>query len=413
MKRLLRDRKSSLSSKSKPVIVSGPTALSATPPTETPLYARFASSQQRQDGHNKPVVSGPAGLSSKTSFSRGTSSAGRQHGQEGHSNVLRRKQSRQEQVQSTPQVISSPPARSSSRVAPHLSSSPPKQSSYAQGHEPRQGQPLYSQSTEATASSSRTPLHARTQSGPLYSINPSQTTFPQMQSSESWRDRTQPTLPQAGLSGLQVSEMTDKMDSFDSDSELQPPRFLVVRNGDPETSSTTSRSSSVPRDPAPPVNERTPTKVRPTSQYSPQSTTPLDRAGFTLHDHGIQPLPSHVSATQAPRSEPISTASPSWTQYPNTASNAASYTPSRQAPQPDIAQTESPSFPMASSSSSPSFQSQRKPAPSLLATPSFTRKKYSPLAAFGLPVSANTSMTTSSSMQGEPVSRTIRATFCL
>ena len=413
MKRLLRDRRSSLSSKSKPAVVSAPAPLAATPPTETPLYARFASPKQGHDGHSKPVVSAPTNLSSKTSFSRGSSvSAGRNHGPEGHSNILSRKQSRQEQVQSTPKVITSPPVRSTSRAAPQLSSSPPKPSSYAQGHEGPQ-QALYSQHTEAAASTSRTQLHARTQGSPMPSVNPSQTTFPRMQSYESWRDRPQPTLPEARFSGLQLPEVVDKMESFDSDSELQPPRPLVVRNGDPETSSTTSRSSSVPYDPAPPAREHTPTKARPTSQYSPQPTEPLHQTSFAFYDHGIQPLPAHVSASQAQRPDPISTASSSWTQYPNAPSHIATYTPSHQTSHTDMVLPESPSSPMAPSPSTPTFQSHRKPAPSLLATPSITRKKYSPLAAFGLPVSASTSMGTSSSMQGEPVSRPIRVIFLL
>lgn len=349
MKKFLRDRKNSQSKHSKP-LVSAPASLAPPASAETPLYARFA---RNQDGSSKPIVSEPARLSSKISFSRGSTHSGKSGGgQDRQSKVLSRMPSRQDQVQSKPNMLSSPPTRSSSRVAPPPKTEPlpvpahvsgtafPRMSSY---ESPRPGQTWYSQSPSTHASSSRVQLPAT-------------------------RDRT---------------------DSSGSESYAPPPRPLVVRNGDPEILSTASLTeSSLSKTQPPPPAPTLP--ASPPMQYGR-----LHQTGFALHDPRAQP--HHTSSQQSPLHN---NAGASRSRYPAVEPpSSTSYTPNRPA------YTQHAASESQAESSVPSILHQPpQRATSLLATPSVTRKKYSPLAAFGLPVSPTASMTPSSSMQPEPVS---------
>lgn len=367
MKKFLRGRKNSQTQESKPA-VSAPVRLAPVPapiPSEaapdTPLYARFATTtpdSRPQDAQSKPFVQEPRGLSSKTSSSRfSLRSSG---GQDRQSRVLSRKSSRQEQVQSKPTVLTNPPTLSSSRVAP-----PPvlKQ------------EPARVSSTAFPRTSSYE--DARPVQG-LYAPPPP----PAMDHNSSY---------------MHLPPSRPRTDSSGSESYAPPRRPLVVRNGGPETSSTTSFSESAVSKAAPPV-PALPTPASPPTQYSR-----LNHTGFAPEDPSVQASRSYQ---QQPALRPAAGASRS--RYPTVEpSSSTSYTPSRPTYNDHHHTPPAEPIPQAGPSAQPLPQvPQAAPqrATSLLSTPSVTRRKYSPMAAFGLPVAASTSMATSSSMQTEAVS---------
>lgn len=387
MKKLFRDRKLSIESKTRPA-VSAPAPLGSTPP-DTPLYARFASSHRPQDGPTKPTVSGPMHLLSRASFSRGhngASSRGSEghngapsRGSEGQARALNRMPSRQEQLQSQAKVLPTPPARTTSR---------------------------------AKWSAAATPE-------PAIPTAASTTSFPRTDSYES-RNTSQdkfsfPAAPTASSSRVQLPppEPLSRPDSIGSDSYITPPRALVVRNGDPETSSSTSVSEIAASRPA--TTPRPPAHTPTSAQYDR-----FLQNGFDLHDPGTQQAPSgsRQSPSASPSHEtPLSSplASDRRDRQPATGRQAASRQESRsQYPSPP---PKAPTIGTSASGSSSNL-TPAPAAPSLLATPSIARRKYSPLAAFGLPVaqaSANASPPPPST-HTEPVSldnffREIRSSF--
>ena len=394
MKKLLRERKSSISSKSKPV-VSAPAPLAS---AETPLYTRFATTQQGQDGQSRPAVSGPTHLSSKTSFSRSFSLvANRGTGQERHSQVLSRKSSRQDEVQSTSKVLSSLPARSSSRVTAtaglasvgHI---------HTERNGTQQGRTTNEHNFETEVGSSNTQLYSRIPGMTAFPPGSSQTTFPRMYSYESQRQDGL-TYPEVTSSRTQLPELPDKTDSLDSDSDFQPPRPLVVRNRDPETSSATSLSSA----PKVPVSSTAgePPSAQGIPIPGPSHYNEIHHTDGAANGHVAQFPPSYVPDVESRHSGPASTVVTSRLEYPTASSIATSYTPNDQEQQPKPVPPKEFQAQVASFAFDPV---QRTAAPTLLATPSIIRKRYSPLAAFGLPVGASTSVSASSSIQAEPVS---------
>jgi hypothetical protein len=373
MKKFLRDRKNSIDTKSKP-IVSAPTPLGS---AEPPLYARFATTARDQDAAEKSVVSGPMQLSSKTSVNRGHNAGTSRSvggGHDRHSKVLTKMPSRPEQVQSPPQVIASPPTRSSSRVpVPPLA--PPKPAPMPH------------------AAASRMPSYeSRKTRQSVYS---------------------QPAEMEASSSRVQLPDSISKDDSLDSDSYIAPPRPLVVRNIDPETSSTTSRSESGTG-----PTGRLPTQAPASPTYITTQQTRVQQIGYALHDPWSQPVQSSQVARPQPNLKNVAT-SPHLRYPAGESAHTTSYTPQAVSSHiPHRPAQASLIIPPAASretalasvlpSYSPPQSPQTRPVPSLLSTPSVTRRKYSPMAAFGLSTSSSvepsTLITPSSSTQVEPVS---------
>ncbi|KAI0343841.1 hypothetical protein BDW22DRAFT_1212341 [Trametopsis cervina] len=382
MKKLFRDRKTSIDSKPRPV-VSIPAPLGG---ADTPLYARFATVTRGQDGGSptKPVVSGPMQLSSRASFSRGQSngaaaapvgvkSRGGERQAHGTGPILGR--SSQDAVK--PQKLHRMPSKAGQEMA-----SPPSINRMAQMEQRPQviaSPPLNQSSRPLPASPIRDePWGA----------------YPHIQS---------PVPPTNGYYGQnppasRLERMpTESASSLTSDSfSYSPPhRQLVVRNFDPDNDSlpdavvrpTPATGYSYPQAPLSP-----PVLPKPLDISSPLlRPSHLHQSGFDL-----QPPPLSHTATKEHRYPgpsraahiPVHDHKPSVSNIPLNNGIASSSIP-QHPPQPTLHNTRTAPLHTPALDQHDSHESRPQPPPnrqaSLLATPSVRRKKYSPLAAFGLP----------------------------
>ncbi|KAI0087201.1 hypothetical protein BDY19DRAFT_307605 [Irpex rosettiformis] len=398
MKKFFRERKLSFDSKTKPVLApaapaSTSTSTPSTGPAETPLYARFASLHRSHDhgGPSKPVVSGPMQLSSKPSLSRtsanGTAPAKSKEGigrilsrnqESSKPNVLHKRFSRnsQEVDQQALNGMYSKSSREEQRAS--IVASPPRQI-------PRQVLP-----------EPISPVRAEPQ-----------VAFPHKLSQEYVRNGFSPQGLVVPRMEWTPSQSTSSLTSG-SDSILYSPlpKQLVVRNFDPEND---SLASSVAR----------PTHLEEHNHSQPVSSPPIPPKPLEVTSPFARSAPLHPSSLGSePQNHTVS--SPQDSRYPGPSrpaldhgfangqnsngshnhslphtsniSSSASYSQ----PLPSVA---SPSYPARPLPSRPQDTHRHEPnnddppaAPpvrkvSLLSTPSVTRRKYSPLAAFGLPVS--------------------------
>lgn len=391
MKRLFRDRKLSIDSKSKPS-VSAPAPLAS---ADTPLYSRFASANRGQDNGGpsaKPTVSGPKHLSAKTSFSRRSvggvpTTNAKSREAERHSKVISRMPSGTREEEVKPEVNPSFPNRHSFRAEPAVVKVSPTQSE---------------------------PHPART-NGNAYRME-----FPRVRALNTADSAVIP--PEVDLSQPQRWRADSQSSDGSNSSSYSPPRrTLVVRNQDPESDSLADIPSSPPPpsqyhtvqySPSVPSLQRTLDVSSPTSQYAR-----LLHTGFDLsetHYSEVTTSDPHLSTSRRP---PGSVTSPAFSHQLNSpATNVQqhrrSFTPATHGQSEQSAVV--PSVPSQqqiehSQTHSPGIVTAHR-RPSLLSISGVTRKKYSPLAAFGLPVSQVNSMssaftsTSSSNAQTDSVS---------
>lgn len=364
MKRLFRDRKPSLDSKTKP-LASPPAPLAA---SETPLFTRYASGSRGTDGGSssptKHSVSGPMQLSAKTSLSRRGSRAavasdGGGREAQGYDKVLSRMPSRTVQEAVKPKVNPSSatryPARPELGVAGAASAplgpvSPP-------ANQPRHDFNFPSAQTVNSADSSS---YHRNSSNAFGRARPDSSTS----------------------------------NSSDSSSYAPPPRTLVVRNQDPSSASLsrvsfphglTSEYSELKHVPST-------SSIRNSSVFSPApEIVALVQTGFDLGEPDYSeavPAYPRSSIWSPPTGSPTSpthrpTASAS---VPRPQKSFVSGSYSQQVhPPPGHPQAETASQQQEPARHNIYNNSAPRRQTSLLSTPSVTRRKYSPMAAFGLP----------------------------
>ncbi|KAI0700293.1 hypothetical protein BC835DRAFT_444156 [Cytidiella melzeri] len=415
MKKLFRDRKPSIDSKAKPAIQGHATLAS----TEPPLYARFSSVQRGQDngGPTKPIVSGPMQLSSRPSLSKGSSSAAapvlasKSKEAEKETKDMGRMPSRTSQDTQKPQIMKG------SKMPNRMS------------QEGIRSQMLNGLSSRTTRAEERqqvvTSLPPRRSSRPLPTApiyDDPHIAFPRMQSLE--YNRSGP--PSEALVAPRLDwAPTGSSSSLASDSvSYSPPlRQLVVRNFDPEND---SLADSIVR-PAhttvhsPPQHVLSP-RVEPGTLgvSSPLSQpAPLRPSGFDTKDQPRSPpAPSDFRDPTPLRTAPIPVNDhvPRNFDHPPALSNSLSSVPHSQPESHSVLHPSKP--PPSRPQDTHRDDSVHVPTAelpvrkvSLLSTPSITRKKYSPLAAFGLsvsdanPTSNPTASTSSASIPDDKVSK--------
>ena len=326
MKRLRRKRSSD--NTKAPLPISVPQPIAAQAGADTPLYAKFATAHRSQHG-SKPIVSGPMALTSKQSFHSTTSPTRERRTSESRSRTL---STRQEE----------PPKR--------LSASPPKPPT-RQTKEPAVS---YVPSVQPTGSTSYSQDETRNENSVPSSLNPHLRANTTSQSAPPKGSADDSVFPQSSLSPSQPVRQAS-----------QPSRLPVTRDVH-----------------VPDELPITPQKTKPSALHH-RSAMAVGTGG---DDQDYDPFRTSIFAPQTGQ-----TPTKNNFDTPPVPSRAISMTDGKLSghftgPHPEPSMDIPPPLPSKALPLPPTSSPRPPPVlkPSLTAPPSSSRKKYSPLAAFGL-----------------------------